>query len=48
VQAEGIDLSPHYNYLAYDWKWLKPYLADDFEPVVAAALPRPLIQPLPQ
>jgi dTDP-4-amino-4,6-dideoxygalactose transaminase len=35
VQAEGIDLSPHYNYLAYDWKWLKPYLADDFEPVVA-------------
>ncbi len=35
VRAEGIDLSPHYNYLAYDWKWLKPHLADDFEPVTA-------------
>jgi perosamine synthetase len=35
VRAEGIDLSPHYNYLAYDWKWLKPHLADDFEPINA-------------
>jgi dTDP-4-amino-4,6-dideoxygalactose transaminase len=35
VRAEGIDLSPHYNYLAYDWKWLKPHLADGFEPVNA-------------
>jgi dTDP-4-amino-4,6-dideoxygalactose transaminase len=35
VRAEGIDLSPHYNYLAYDWKWLKPHLADDFEPLAA-------------
>ena len=35
VRAEGIDLSPHYNYLAYDWKWLKPHLADGFEPLTA-------------
>jgi perosamine synthetase len=35
VRAEGIDLSPHYNYLAYNWAWLKPYLSDDFVPVVA-------------
>jgi perosamine synthetase len=35
VRAEGIDLSPHYNYLAYKWTWLKPYLSDDFVPVVA-------------
>jgi perosamine synthetase len=35
VRAEGIDLSPHYNYLAYNWAWLKSYLSDDFVPVVA-------------
>jgi dTDP-4-amino-4,6-dideoxygalactose transaminase len=35
VRAEGIDLSPHYNYLVYNWPWLKPHLADDFVPVAA-------------
>ena len=35
VRAEGIDLSPHYNYLAHKWNWLKPHLADDFVPVSA-------------
>jgi dTDP-4-amino-4,6-dideoxygalactose transaminase len=30
VEAEGIGLSPHYNYLARDWEWLQPYLADEF------------------
>jgi dTDP-4-amino-4,6-dideoxygalactose transaminase len=38
VHAEGIDLSPHYHYLAYDWKWLKPHLADGFEPLTARRL----------
>jgi len=28
--AEGIDLSPHYHYLATDWPWVQPYLIDDF------------------
>jgi dTDP-4-amino-4,6-dideoxygalactose transaminase len=32
VRAEGIDLNPDYRYLAADWPWLRPYLADDFEP----------------
>jgi perosamine synthetase len=35
VRAEGIGLSPHYNYLAHDWVWLKPHLADDFDTVTA-------------
>jgi perosamine synthetase len=35
VRAEGIDLSPHYHYLAYNWPWLKPHLADDFVPTSA-------------
>lgn len=38
VAAEGIGLSPHYNYLASDWVWLKPYLADGFNPAAARAL----------
>jgi len=29
--AEGIDLSPHYNYLVADWPWVRPYLSDDFD-----------------
>ena len=28
VRAEGIGLNPHYKYLAADWPFLKPYLAD--------------------
>ena len=28
--AEGIGLNPHYQYVAADWPWLAPYLADDF------------------
>ena len=35
VRAEGIDLSPHYNYFAAQWHWLKPYLVDDFVPATA-------------
>jgi perosamine synthetase len=35
VLAEGIGLNPHYRYLVVDWPWLKPYLADDFEPTHA-------------
>lgn len=35
VRAEGIDLSPHYAYLARDWPWLQPHLADGFEPAAA-------------
>lgn len=31
VEAEGIGLNPHYQYLAVDWPWLQPYLADRFE-----------------
>ena len=31
VRAEGIGLNPHYRYLAADWPFLKPYLADDFD-----------------
>lgn len=31
VRAEGIGLSPHYCYLAADWPWLRPYLADAFD-----------------
>jgi dTDP-4-amino-4,6-dideoxygalactose transaminase len=31
VRAEGIGLNPHYRYLARDWPWLRPYLADGFE-----------------
>lgn len=33
--AEGITLNPHYKYLVRDWKWLHPYLADEFETVNA-------------
>lgn len=38
VEAEGIGLSPHYNYLCADWVWVKPYLADGFDPVTARSL----------
>ena len=31
-RAEGIDLNPHYRYLVHDWPWIRPYLADDFDP----------------
>jgi dTDP-4-amino-4,6-dideoxygalactose transaminase len=31
VLAEGIALSPHYNYLVADWPWVRQYLADDFD-----------------
>jgi dTDP-4-amino-4,6-dideoxygalactose transaminase len=30
VAAEGIPINPHYRYVASDWPWLRPYLADDF------------------
>ena len=32
VQAEGIGLNPHYNYLVSDWPWARPYLSDTFDP----------------
>jgi dTDP-4-amino-4,6-dideoxygalactose transaminase len=35
VRAEGVDMNPHYAYLAKDWPWLVPYLTDDFEPINA-------------
>jgi dTDP-4-amino-4,6-dideoxygalactose transaminase len=35
VRAEGIDLSPHYNYLVAQWHWVKPHLADGFVPTTA-------------
>jgi perosamine synthetase len=31
LRAEGIDLNPHYAYVASQWKWLLPYAADDFD-----------------
>lgn len=30
VRAEGIGLNPHYQYVAAEWPWLRPHLADDF------------------
>lgn len=27
---EGINLNPHYQYVAAEWPWLRPYLADEF------------------
>ena len=36
--AEGIPLNPHYMFLCADWKWLKPYLVDDFDPPNARRL----------
>jgi perosamine synthetase len=38
VHAEGIDLSPHYNYLVADWPFVRPYLADDFDTPNARAI----------
>jgi len=38
VEAEGIGLSPHYHYLARDWKWLPQHLADDFDTPVARSM----------
>jgi len=35
VRAEGIDLNPHYMYLVRDWPWLKDYLADKSDTLVA-------------
>jgi len=35
VRAEGIDLNPHYRYVVADWPYIKPYLADGFDPPVA-------------
>ncbi len=35
VRAEGIDLNSHYRYVVADWPYIKPYLADDFDTVVA-------------
>jgi dTDP-4-amino-4,6-dideoxygalactose transaminase len=32
VRAEGIDLNPHYRYLVYEWPFVRPHLADDFDP----------------
>ena len=32
VRAEGIDLNPHYKYLVADWPYMRPYLADGFDP----------------
>jgi len=30
VLAEGIGLTPHYQYVVAEWPWVKSYLADDF------------------
>jgi dTDP-4-amino-4,6-dideoxygalactose transaminase len=38
VFAEGIGLNPHYHYLAAEWPWLQPYLADDFDTPNARAM----------
>lgn len=38
VQAEGIDLNPDFRFLASDWPWLKPYLADGFDPPNARSI----------
>jgi len=38
VQAEGIGLNPHYQYLVSDWPWLKSYLQDDFDAANARSL----------
>jgi len=32
VRAEGIDLNPHYKYLVAEWPYIRPHLADDFDP----------------
>ena len=32
IQAEGIGLNPHYNYLVSDWSWAHQYLSDTFDP----------------
>ena len=32
LRAEGIDLNPHYKYLVFDWPYIRPYLADAFDP----------------
>ena len=37
VLAEGIGLTPHYQYVVAEWPWVKPYLADDFGTPEAAS-----------
>lgn len=31
IQAEGIGLNPHYNYLDSDWAWAHQYHSDTFD-----------------
>lgn len=38
VRAEGIDLNTHYKYLVADWPYMRPYLADGFDPPNARAV----------
>ena len=38
IAAEGIGLNPHYKYLVADWRYLRPYLVDDFEPANARSI----------
>jgi dTDP-4-amino-4,6-dideoxygalactose transaminase len=38
VLGEGIGLNPHYQYLAADWPYVKPHLADDFATPNARAI----------
>jgi perosamine synthetase len=38
ILAEGIALSPHYNYLVRDWNWIVKYLADDFDTTNARSI----------
>jgi dTDP-4-amino-4,6-dideoxygalactose transaminase len=38
VRAEGIDLNPHYKYLVNDWPFIRPYLADDYDPPNARSI----------
>jgi len=38
VRAEGIGLNSHYRYLVADWPWVRPHLADDFDPPNARAI----------
>ena len=38
VQAEGIGLNPHYQYVASEWPFLQPHLADDLDTPNAQAV----------
>ncbi len=35
LRIEGVTVNSDYKYVVYDWPWVKKYLADDYQPVVA-------------